>query len=125
MNSENKASEKTILILSGPNLNLLGERDPQMYGDQTLDQHIELAERTASQHGITVEHLQSNHEGEIIDTLQTIDKKIKGIVINPAAFTHTSVALRDAISGVSVPVIEDQQFEIGLAQLRKNRFLLF
>tara|TARA_B100000427_G_C15487130_1_gene585841 strand:+ start:132 stop:587 length:456 start_codon:yes stop_codon:yes gene_type:complete len=106
MNSENKASEKTILILSGPNLNLLGERDPQMYGDQTLDQHIELAERTASQHGITVEHLQSNHEGELVDAIHQAREKHAAIIINPGAFTHYAWAIHDALQTFDGPVIE-------------------
>ena len=106
MNSENKASEKTILILSGPNLNLLGERDPQMYGDQTLDQHIEFAERTASQHGITVEHLQSNHEGELVDAIHQAREKHAAIIINPGAFTHYAWAIHDALQTFDGPVIE-------------------
>jgi len=106
MNSENKASEKTILILSGPNLNLLGERDPQMYGDQTLDQHIELAERAASQYGITVEHLQSNHEGELVDAIHQAREKHAAIIINPGAFTHYAWAIHDALQTFDGPVIE-------------------
>ena len=106
MNSENKASEKTILILSGPNLNLLGERDPQMYGDQTLDQHIELAETTAIQHGITVEHLQSNHEGELVDAIHQAREKHAAIIINPGAFTHYAWAIHDALQTFDGPVIE-------------------
>ena len=106
MNSENKASEKTILILSGPNLNLLGERDPHMYGDKTLDQHIELAERTASQHGITVEHLQSNHEGELVDAIHQAREKHAAIIINPGAFTHYAWAIHDALQTFDGPVIE-------------------
>ena len=106
MNSNNAISEKIILILSGPNLNLLGERDPEIYGDQTLDQHIEIAERAASQHGITVAHLQSNHEGELVDAIHQAREKYAAIIINPGAFTHYAWAIHDALQTFDGPVIE-------------------
>ena len=106
MNSDNAISEKIILILSGPNLNLLGERDPEIYGDQTLEQHIEIAERAASQHGITVTHLQSNHEGELVDAIHQAREKYAAIIINPGAFTHYAWAIHDALHTFEGPVIE-------------------
>ena len=106
MNSDNAISEKIILILSGPNLNLLGERDPEIYGDQTLEQHIEIAERAASQHGITVTHLQSNHEGELVDAIHQAREKYAAIIINPGAFTHYAWAIHDALQTFEGPVIE-------------------
>ena len=106
MNSDNAISEKIILILSGPNLNLLGERDPEIYGDQTLEQHIEIAERAASQHGITVTHLQSNHEGELVDAIHQAREKYAAIIINPGAFTHYAWAIHAALQTFEGPVIE-------------------
>ncbi len=101
----------TILILNGPNLNLLGLREPAVYGSATLADVEALCRDTAAKHGCTVECLQSNHEGVLLDTLQAAGQRVKagelvGVVFNPGAFTHTSVALHDAIKGAEVPVIE-------------------
>lgn len=101
-----ETSRSTILVLNGPNLNLLGTREPEIYGRQTLDDVQGLCEDTAAAEGFAVEFLQSNHEGVLIDALHAARGKVAGIVFNPGAFTHTSIALADAIAGVGLPVIE-------------------
>ncbi len=94
----------TIALVNGPNLNLLGQREPGMYGARTLQQIIEGIQQAFPDHHFP--HFQSNHEGELVDAIQRFGAESKGIVINPAAYGHTSVALRDAIAAVRVPVIE-------------------
>jgi 3-dehydroquinate dehydratase-2 len=88
----------TILLLSGPNLNLLGTREPDVYGTDTLDECVADATAAAALAGLTVEHVQSNHEGELIDAVHRAVGKTAAIVINPGAFTHTSYALADALA---------------------------
>ena len=96
-----------ILVLNGPNLNLLGTREPEHYGKQTLAQIIDEMESQAKKLGHTLVHLQSNQEHELIERVHgTQSDGTEFIIINPAAFTHTSVALRDALSGVKIPFIE-------------------
>ena len=96
-----------ILILHGPNLNLLGQREPQLYGVLTLDQINAQLQRMASQTGATVHCFQSNFEGELIERIHAARSDgTRFIVINPAAFTHTSVALRDALAAVALPFVE-------------------
>lgn len=95
-----------ILLLNGPNLNTLGMRQPEVYGTDTLADVIELAERTAAELGFGVRALQTNHEGEMIDAIHEAIGKISGIVINPAGWTHTSVALADALVIPDVPIME-------------------
>jgi 3-dehydroquinate dehydratase-2 len=96
-----------ILILHGPNLNLLGQREPEVYGRQTLADINTSLDSLASELGIAVEALQSNHEGTLIDRIHAAESDgFSGIIINPGGLTHTSVALRDAISSVALPVIE-------------------
>lgn len=93
-----------FLILNGPNLNLLGLREPEIYGHQTLDEVItDLKEKFEDHH---LEHLQTNHEGIIIDKLHAVGFSYDGIVLNPGGYTHTSIAIRDAIAGITTPVIE-------------------
>ncbi|MCB1352530.1 MAG: type II 3-dehydroquinate dehydratase [Rhodobacteraceae bacterium] len=96
---------RTIYILNGPNLNLLGKREPEIYGHATLAD-VEANCRTACAEGFTVRLLQSNHEGEIIDWIHEARNAACGIVINPAAYTHTSVAILDALNAFEGPVIE-------------------
>lgn len=100
-------SEKIkVLVLNGPNLNLLGQREPEVYGKQTLQDIIEELSKEAQQANIELSHLQSNREYEIIERIHESFNKIDFIIINPAAFTHTSVAIRDALLGVNIPFIE-------------------
>lgn len=96
----------TLLILNGPNLNLLGTREPGVYGSHTLDDVEELCASAAGAHGWAVNCRQSNHEGELVDAIQCAPGAADGIIINAAAYTHTSVALRDAISAVNLPTVE-------------------
>ncbi|EOX4984852.1 type II 3-dehydroquinate dehydratase [Vibrio cholerae] len=95
-----------ILVLNGPNLNLLGLREPTHYGSQTLEQIVSTLRDQAQKAGIELEHLQSNREYELIEVIHQAFGKVDFIIINPAAFTHTSVALRDALLGVAIPFIE-------------------
>ncbi|GAB04507.1 type II 3-dehydroquinate dehydratase [Gordonia amarae] len=95
-----------ILLLNGPNLNTLGMRQPEVYGTDTLADVVELAERAAAELGFGVRALQTNHEGEMIDAIHEAVGKISGIVINPAGWTHTSVALADALVIPDVPIME-------------------
>ena len=95
-----------ILVINGPNLNMLGIREPGIYGKNTFADLLALLDETAAQLGIQVEQFQSNHEGDIVDKIQWAYGKIDGIVINPAAYTHTSVAILDALKAVSIPAVE-------------------
>ena len=95
-----------VLLLSGPNLNLLGEREPLIYGPETLDIHVATAARTAEAHGLTLEHLQSNHEGELVEAIQGARGRCAAIVINAAAFTHYGWAIHDALAAFDGPVVE-------------------
>ena len=98
---------KTVFVLNGPNMNLLGTREPHLYGRATLKDVEALCRKTAAEHKLAVEFRQSNHEGEIVEWLQEAGaKKAAGVVLNPAGFTTTSVAIHDAIKAISVPVIE-------------------
>ncbi|EEX67042.1 3-dehydroquinate dehydratase [Vibrio metoecus] len=99
-------AKSRILVLNGPNLNLLGLREPAHYGSQTLEQIVSTLHEQAQQAGIELEHLQSNREYELIEAIHQAFGKVDFIIINPAAFTHTSVALRDALLGVAIPFIE-------------------
>ena len=98
---------KTVYVLNGPNLNLLGSREPEIYGRATLADVEKLCRATAKQHGLAVEFRQSNHEGELIDWIQEARaEKAAGLVINPAGYGHTSVAILDALAALEAPVIE-------------------
>ncbi|EEY98001.1 3-dehydroquinate dehydratase II [Vibrio sp. RC586] len=99
-------AKSRILVLNGPNLNLLGLREPAHYGSQTLEQIVSTLRDQAQNAGIELEHLQSNREYELIEAIHQAFGKVDFIIINPAAFTHTSVALRDALLGVAIPFIE-------------------
>jgi len=94
-------------VVHGPNLNLLGQREKDIYGQTTLDEINDLLARLAQERGVTLEILQSNHEGEIVDAVGKVKaNQISAILINPAAYTHTSVAIRDAIAAMDIPAIE-------------------
>ena len=95
-----------ILVINGPNLNMLGIREPGIYGKSTYADLCSLLEQTAKDLGMEVEIYQSNHEGDLVDKIQWAYGKIDGIVINPAAYTHTSVAILDALKAVSIPAVE-------------------
>ena len=95
-----------ILVINGPNLNMLGIREPGIYGKNTFADLLDLLEDTAKELDVEVEQYQSNHEGDIVDKIQWAYGKIDGIVINPAAYTHTSVAILDALKAVSIPAVE-------------------
>jgi 3-dehydroquinate dehydratase-2 len=98
---------KTIYVLNGPNLNLLGTREPETYGRATLDDVERHCAAAAARHQLQLVFRQSNHEGELIDWIhEAAAKKAAGIVINPGGYTHTSVAIRDAVSAVALPVVE-------------------
>jgi 3-dehydroquinate dehydratase II len=98
--------KKKILVLNGPNLNLLGKRQPEIYGRLTLDQINRKIQILAKELGVEVEVRQSNNEGELVGWIQQAPKQFGAIVINPAAYTHSSVAIRDAISATGVPTVE-------------------
>lgn len=95
-----------ILVINGPNINMLGIREPGIYGKNTFADLLALLDETAAQLGIQVEQFQSNHEGDIVDKIQWAYGNVDGIVINPAAYTHTSVAILDALKAVSIPAVE-------------------
>ena len=97
---------KRILVIHGPNLNMLGQREPDHYGTQSLDDINRLLESRAIELGLEISAFQSNHEGELVEAIQAAADKIAGLIINPAAYTHTSVAIRDAVLLVNVPTIE-------------------
>jgi len=96
----------TILVLNGPNLNMLGTREPATYGKETLADIAELCRNTGQRLGLEVDFRQTNHEGELIDWIHQARGRCAGILINPAAWTHTSVAIRDALAAVELPVLE-------------------
>ncbi len=95
-----------LLILNGPNLNMLGLREPDIYGKQSYAALVQLIEQTCAQKGIECKVFQSNHEGVLVDEIQAAYGKFDGIVINPAAYTHTSVAILDALKAVALPTVE-------------------
>ena len=95
-----------LLLLNGPNLNLLGEREPDVYGSTTLADVVAALDKVAADRGATLRAEQSNHEGVLIDLLQEARTWADGVIFNPGAFTHYSYALRDAIAGIDVPVVE-------------------
>jgi 3-dehydroquinate dehydratase-2 len=95
-----------ILVINGPNINMLGIREPGIYGKQTFADLLALIEQTAQAEGLCIEQFQSNHEGAIVDKIQESYGKVDGIVINPAAYTHTSVAILDALKAVRIPAVE-------------------
>ena len=102
---------KTVFVLNGPNLNLLGTREPAVYGAQTLTDVQQLCEQTAARHGLTLRFHQSNHEGQLIDWIHEVGQfhvrgELAGLIFNAGAYTHTSIALMDAVKGTGVPLLE-------------------
>ena len=96
-----------ILVLNGPNMNMLGIRQPEIYGKATYADLVEMIEQEAEKLGVSVSFFQSNHEGALVDAIQqAYFDKVDGIIINPAAYTHTSVALLDAVKAVGIPTVE-------------------
>lgn len=95
-----------ILVLNGPNINMLGIREPGIYGKQTFQDLLDLLAQIANELGIELEQFQSNHEGDLVDKIQQAYGIVDGIVINPAAYTHTSVAILDALKAVAIPAVE-------------------
>ncbi len=95
-----------ILVINGPNLNMLGKREPAIYGHETYDDLVAFIEKTAEEAGLDVEIFQSNHEGVLVTKIQEALGTADGIVINPAAYTHTSIAILDALKAVALPAVE-------------------
>lgn len=113
-----------ILIINGPNINLLGTREPEIYGALTMDNINDSLLDYAKTLGVEIDTFQSNIEGEIVDKIQQSKKDCVGIVINPAAYTHTSVAIRDAIAAVNMPAVEVHISNIhSREEFRKNSFI--
>jgi 3-dehydroquinate dehydratase-2 len=96
----------TVLLLSGPNLNLLGDREPEVYGSATLDDHVATARSEAERHGLELEHLQSNHEGELVEAIHGARGRCAAIVSNPGAFTHYAWSIHDALAAFDGPIVE-------------------
>lgn len=95
-----------ILVINGPNINMLGIREPGIYGKQNFTDLLELINQTAQEEGLEIEQFQSNHEGALVDRIQAAYGVFDGIVINPAAYTHTSIAILDALKAVAIPAVE-------------------
>ena len=113
-----------FLIINGPNLNMLGLREPEIYGKQDFAALCDFIENSCKENGIECELFQSNHEGVIVDKIQEAYKKFDGIVINPAAYTHTSVAILDALKAVAIPTVEVHLSDINSREdFRKHSYV--
>ena len=113
-----------ILVINGPNLNMLGIREPEVYGNDTYNDLCDLIENYAYEVGVEFEIYQSNHEGDLVDKIQSAYNNADGIVINPAAYTHTSVALLDALKAVGIPTVEVHISDVSLREdFRKVSFI--
>ena len=97
---------KKILVINGPNINMLGIREPGIYGKNSFQDLLKLLDETAQKLNIEIEQYQSNHEGDLVDKIQSAYGTVDGIVINPAAYTHTSIAILDALKAVAIPAVE-------------------
>lgn len=115
---------KRILVLNGPNLNLLGTREPEVYGSATLDHLMKNLEEFATQQGCELRHVQTNAEGGMVDAIQDAMAWADGIVCNAGAYTHTSVAVRDAIAGSGLPVIETHLSNVHAREEFRHRSLM-
>ena len=113
-----------ILVLNGPNINMLGIREPKIYGKETYANLLAKIQNHANERGIELKMLQSNHEGVLVDEIQAAYKKFDGIVINPAAYTHTSVALLDALKAVGIPTVEVHLSDVNSREeFRRHSFV--
>lgn len=124
MGTSQRRSGLSILVVHGPNLNLLGKREPGVYGNMTLDEIDRLLEERARALGVELVTLQTNHEGDIVDAVQRAEGCHAAIVINPGAFTHYSVAIRDALAGVNVPAVEVHLSNIAAREDFRQRSLI-
>jgi 3-dehydroquinate dehydratase-2 len=113
-----------VLVIHGPNLNLLGSREPRLYGKATLKQINAALKKLAADLKIDLEFLQSNHEGEIVDAIQKARGRVDAILINPAAYTHTSVAIRDAFLSAEIPFVEVHLSNVAAREEFRRRSLL-
>lgn len=115
---------KKVLVISGPNLNLLGLREPDIYGCRDYNALVEFTRAALTECGFDSEFYQSNHEGDIVDVIQQAYGRIDGIIINPAAYTHTSVAIPDALKAVGIPTVEVHLSDINSREeFRKHSFV--
>lgn len=115
---------KRVLLINGPNLNMLGTREPEVYGSTTLADIVSQAQEQAQSHSIALSAFQSNHEGAIIDTIQQARGRVDAIIINPGAYTHTSIAIRDALLSIDVPFVEIHVSNVHAREpFRKHSYL--
>ena len=113
-----------LLIINGPNINMLGIREPGIYGKQDYAALLSFIDKTCRENSIEYEHYQSNHEGDIVDKIQSAYGKFDGIVINPAAYTHTSVAILDALKAVAIPTVEVHISDVSTREeFRRHTFV--
>lgn len=113
-----------LLIINGPNINMLGIREPGIYGKQDYAALLSLIDKICRENSIEYEHYQSNHEGDIVDKIQSAYGKFDGIVINPAAYTHTSVAILDALKAVAIPTVEVHISDVNTREeFRRHSFV--
>lgn len=123
--AKNPAKKRTILVLHGPNLNLLGSREPELYGRQTLAQINRRLAATAKGAGVSLVTFQSNHEGELVDRIQQAGRSaVSFLIVNPAAYTHSSIAMRDALAAARIPFIEVHLSNIYAREPFRRRSLI-